>query len=104
MCYPVARPRERALAPARAFAHALTRALDQNVQVLRLGQFLSNYKGKRLQTSDLAYTYIWGRPTETREPYLMLTYISWFTALRKTVQLQVSFSVTEAARGFIQCQ
>ena len=35
----------------------------------------------------LAYTYILGRPTETSEPYLMLTYISWFTALKNNVQL-----------------
>ena len=24
----------------------------------------------------MAYTYIWGRPTERSEPYLMMTYIS----------------------------
>ena len=29
-----------------------------------------------IEASDLAYTYIWGRQTETSEPYLMLTYIS----------------------------
>ena len=35
----------------------------------------------------MACTNIWGRPTETSEPYLMWTYISWFTAFRKNVQL-----------------
>ena len=29
----------------------------------------------------MAYTFNWGRPTETSEPYLMMAYISWFIAL-----------------------
>ena len=38
---------------------------------------------QEIEASYLAYTYILGRPTETSEPYQMMTYISWFTALRK---------------------
>ena len=56
---------------------------DQNVQFVRLGQFLSSCNGQRLHMWHTLN--IWGRPTETSEPYLILTYISWFTALRKKV-------------------
>ena len=33
----------------------------------------------------MTYTYIWERPTENSEAYLMLTHISWFTVLRKNI-------------------
>ena len=34
----------------------------------------------------MAYTYMWGRPTETSDLYPMLTYNSWYIAVRKNVQ------------------
>ena len=47
-----------------------------SVSVLRsVSMFL-----KGIEASYLAYAYISVRPTESSEPYLMLTYISWFTA------------------------
>ena len=42
----------------------------------------------------MAYTYIWGRPTETSEMNLMLTYISWFTAIRKKCSVSELRSVS----------
>ena len=47
----------------------------------------------------MAHTYIWGRPTVTREPYLMLTYISWFTALRKKCSVSALRSVSQKLQG-----
>ena len=57
-------------------------------QYFSLYRAVSQREGERqgLETAHLAYTYICGKPTESSEPYLMLTYISWFTALRKNVQ------------------
>ena len=43
---------------------------------------VSNYV-QEITFSYLTYTYIWERPTENSESYLMLTHISWFTVLRK---------------------
>ena len=60
-------------------ARALAR--DQNVQFLRIGQFLSNYKGYGLHTCIHLHL---GKTN--RKPYLMITFISWFIALRKNVQ------------------
>ena len=37
----------------------------------------------RMEAPYLTYTYNMGTPTESSEPYLMMTCISWFTALRK---------------------
>ena len=50
--------------------------LEKSVHVLPLGQFLRT-ELQGIEASYLAYTYIWGRPTETSETYLMMTYISW---------------------------
>ena len=34
-----------------------------------------------IEASCLEYTYVWGRPTESSELYVMLTYISWSSDL-----------------------
>ena len=48
-----------------------------------------------IEASYLVNTYIWARPPEISEPYLMLTYISWFTALRKKCSVSVLRSVCQ---------
>ena len=52
-----------------------------------------------IEASYLTFTYIWGRQTETSEPYLMLTYISWFTALRKNCSVSALRSVSQELQG-----
>ena len=55
-----------------------------------------------IEASYLAYTYICGRPTESGEPYLILTYmyISWFTAFRKNVQFLRLGQVLSKYKGY----
>ena len=56
------------------------------IQILCLGQFLSKYK-QGIVASYFAYTYIWGRQTETCEPYLMLIFIHGSLHLEKNIKL-----------------
>ena len=71
-------------------------SLGMHVHVVKMFSFCTSVSFS-VTTRDrgLAYTYIWGRQTETREPYLMFTYISWFTAPREKCSVSVLRSVSQ---------